>query len=295
MYQSTLTITGGTIKGGKVLSGTVTGNAVVGGGEFKTYTISENAQFYGGTLQRNLAGSVKLCWNANSNSIDSSCTATIGSGVNISGAVAVWGNAKLTGGSVSGSVKVYGNAQIKGGNISGGSVYGDAQIQAGTISGSPSIYGNAQILSVSNKYLYVKAGKYSSWASCGGSAEWWGGCYSQWIDRHWTDCAASGTFSFSSTISGNAVIGGGKIYGGNIGGTVSICKNNPSCNVRISNGLVLVFSAGGGGSASYGPWCSCSCKGYTKGSCKNNGMGTISLSSDSYDSGDPCKGTCVIP
>ena len=30
MYQSTLTITGGTIKGGKVLSATVTGNAVVG-------------------------------------------------------------------------------------------------------------------------------------------------------------------------------------------------------------------------------------------------------------------------
>ena len=151
--------------------------------------------------------------------------------------------------------------------------------------------------SVNNRYIRTVGGQYSAWCNNGGKAKPWGACERQWIDRHFTDCAASGYYTFSPSISGNAIIGGGTIYGGNLNGSVSICPSTPSCQVIVTENMNFTIRAGGGGYSWCGPWCGwCHCENYTTGSCRVNGKQTPTLSSGTYTSGTLCgSGTCMIP
>ncbi|NCB44335.1 MAG: hypothetical protein EOM59_17210 [Clostridia bacterium] len=220
--DGTVTIKGGQIRGnsivtgGTIESGYITGDAKMGGGTFKTYALFGHAEFYGGTLEQNLGDYVRLCWDANNNRRDTSCTAKITSGVSISGNAQVWGDAKLLGGTV------LGNARIFSGTIEGGTIKDAAKVGGGifisrTLSGHAEFYGGTLEKDIGD---YVKL------------------CWDADNNRRDTSCTAK--ISSGVSISGNV----------QVWGNANLEKGTFSENAKIKGGTFTSYS--GTANSSYG-------------------------------------------
>ena len=285
----------------QVTGGSISGNSVVTSGSFKAGSMS-GGKFYGGTFDGAVMTGGTIAGNNGSSGL---LVQGKISGGELGGNVFLGPNASISGGTITNNIRIYDKASVSGGTISGSAkIYGNASVTAGKISGNAQIYGNAEILSVSGKTVEVDLYKYDG---CTGSAT-----MDNADNVFYTTCSdfkssltksesesskcPNKTYSFSPTIEGDVKIGGGKIYGGKISGTAEICKNNPSCNVKITNRRnIYVTSPDTSVSCSSSCWkdsasnncCtnSCSCSLTSSSECEGY-FYEYALSSGSIDEGD---------
>ncbi|MDD4519603.1 MAG: hypothetical protein PHI50_01780 [Alphaproteobacteria bacterium] len=201
----------------------------------QTTNIPSTSKVYGGTIVGSFLGNnVKICWNAETNAIDTSCNpilTTLKDSV-ISfptlNNVTIWDNPKigrLANISGSGDFRIYGSVQIFGGNYSGNPrLYGSSRIYGPTISGN---------VVVSNGIVY--------WGSITDTVHILGGIVGR---------PPLYRYSGSLSLSGSTQVTGGKvcvpaehytqIYGGSIEGGEISCRNANSA-LGDDNGYVLMY------------------------------------------------------